>query len=110
LGSYIAYIETEWRGGGYPWGLRKNRHFVAPEFYYVAIVVDFALRCSWSVKLSLHLDFLNEIEGGIFVLELLEVCRRWVWIFFRVERVCVVGKEAMGMMVEEGGMMSEFRD
>jgi len=97
--------------GEYPWGLRKNRHFVAPEFYYVAIVVDFALRCAWSVKLSLHLDFLNEMEGGIFVLELLEVCRRWVWVFFRVEREFVVGKEAVGMMVEEGGMMlSEFRD
>ncbi|KAF8250462.1 hypothetical protein K440DRAFT_163545 [Wilcoxina mikolae CBS 423.85] len=51
-------------GGEYPWGLRRNRHFVAPEFYYVAIVLDFALRCAWSVKLSPHLDFLNEMEGG----------------------------------------------
>jgi len=35
--------------------------------------------------LSPHLDHFNDLEGGIFVMEFLEVLRRWMWIFFRVE-------------------------
>jgi hypothetical protein len=27
----------------------------------------------------------NELEGGIFFMETLEVIRRWIWIFFRFE-------------------------
>jgi hypothetical protein len=53
--------------------------------YYTAIVIDFLLRCTWSFKLSPHLDHFNDLEGGIFLMELLEVIRRWIWIFFRVE-------------------------
>jgi hypothetical protein len=69
----------------YPWGLRKHRYFHLPEFYYCAVVVDFMLRCTWSFKLSPHLDHFNDLEGGIFLMEVLEVLRRWIWIFFRVE-------------------------
>jgi hypothetical protein len=47
--------------------------------------MDLMLRCTWSFKLSPHLDHFNDLEGGIFVMELLEVLRRWIWIFFRVE-------------------------
>lgn len=53
--------------------------------YYYVIVIDLLLRCTWSFKLSPHLDHFNDLEGGIFLMELLEVFRRWVWIFFRVE-------------------------
>lgn len=53
--------------------------------YYGAIVIDLMLRCTWSFKLSPHLDHFNDLEGGIFVMEFLEVLRRWMWIFFRVE-------------------------
>ena len=69
----------------YPWGLRRHRWFHAKEFYYAAIVMDALLRCTWSLKLSPHLDHFNDLEGGIFTMEALEVLRRWVWIFFRVE-------------------------
>jgi hypothetical protein len=69
----------------YPWGLRRNRYFHAKEFYYAAIIVDGMLRCTWSFKLSPHLDHFNDLEGGIFLMEVLEVLRRWIWIFFRVE-------------------------
>ncbi|KAH9860449.1 hypothetical protein J1614_011780 [Plenodomus biglobosus] len=69
----------------YPWGLRRHRWFHAKEFYYAAIVLDALLRCTWSLKLSVHLDHFNDLEGGIFTMEVLEVLRRWVWIFFRVE-------------------------
>jgi hypothetical protein len=69
----------------HPYGLRRRRFFHTQEMYYVAICVDFLLRCTWSLKLSPHLDHFNDLEGGIFVMECLEVLRRWIWIFFRVE-------------------------
>ena len=42
-------------------------------------------RMTWSIKLSPHLHHVNEIEGGIFFMETLEVIRRWIWIAFRFE-------------------------
>jgi hypothetical protein len=69
----------------YPYGLRRHRYFHARNLYYIAIVVDLALRCTWSFKLSPHLDHFNDLEGGIFLMEFLEVFRRWMWIFLRVE-------------------------
>ena len=42
-------------------------------------------RMTWSVKLSPHLHHINELEGGIFFMETLEVVRRWIWISFRLE-------------------------
>ncbi|KAF2156974.1 EXS-domain-containing protein [Myriangium duriaei CBS 260.36] len=69
----------------HPFGLRKNRFFHVHEVYYAVIAIDLMLRCTWSLKLSPHLYHFNDLEGGIFMMELLEVFRRWVWIFFRVE-------------------------
>jgi hypothetical protein len=69
----------------HPWGLRRHRWFHAKEIYYAAIVMDAILRCTWSMKLSAHLDHFNDLEGGIFAMQVLEVFRRWMWIFFRVE-------------------------
>jgi len=70
----------------HPFGLRR-RLFVqpAPAIYYGAIALDLLLRCTWSLKLSPHLDHLADFESSIFMVEFLEVFRRWVWIFFRVE-------------------------
>lgn len=69
----------------HPWGLRRHRYFHLHEIYYVVVGVDLLLRCTWSYKLSPHLDHFNDLEGAIFMMELLEVFRRWIWIFFRVE-------------------------
>jgi len=69
----------------YPYGLRKRRFFQNHEIYYSVIAMDLLLRCTWSFKLSPHLDHFNDLEGGIFMMELLEVFRRWVWIFLRIE-------------------------
>lgn len=69
----------------HPWGLRRHTHFHTKEMYYGAILLDLMLRCTWSFKLSPHLDHFNDWEGGIFVMEFLEVFRRFIWIFFRVE-------------------------
>jgi EXS family len=67
------------------WALRRQTAFPFDNLYYSAICIDFVLRFTWSLKLSPHLDHFNDWEGGIFVMELLEVLRRWIWIFFRVE-------------------------
>lgn len=67
------------------WGLRERLVFREPNLYYGVIALDLLLRCTWSMKLSPHLNRFSDWESGIFVIELLEVFRRWVWIFFRVE-------------------------
>ncbi|KAI9859636.1 MAG: protein-ER retention protein [Trichoglossum hirsutum] len=69
----------------HPYGLRKNMWFRSRGIYYGVIVIDLLLRCTWSFKLSPHLDHFNDLEGGIFVMEALEVLRRWIWIFLRIE-------------------------
>lgn len=77
--------EAERNDPEHPWALRRHRYFHENKIYYTVIVLDLLLRCTWSFKLSPHLDHFNDLEGGIFLMELLEVLRRWVWIFFRVE-------------------------
>ncbi|KAH7376050.1 EXS family protein [Plectosphaerella cucumerina] len=72
-------------GRDHPFGLRRRLVFRAPAFYYAVIAMDLVLRCTWALKLSPRLDRLSDFESSIFLLEFLEVFRRWVWIFFRVE-------------------------
>ncbi|RUP50329.1 EXS-domain-containing protein, partial [Jimgerdemannia flammicorona] len=64
--------------------VRTTLHFSEPSVYYLAVLVDFLLRTTWSLKLSSHL-YIAQLEGSIFLMELLEVTRRWVWVFFRME-------------------------
>ncbi|EPE28165.1 hypothetical protein GLAREA_04956 [Glarea lozoyensis ATCC 20868] len=67
------------------YGLRSRLYFPGKEIYYFVIATDLLLRCTWSLKLSPHLDHFADFESGIFLMEFLEVGRRWMWIFFRVE-------------------------
>ena len=69
----------------HPWALRERLIFRPVNLYYVVMILDLMLRCTWSMKLSPHLDKFSDFESGIFLIEFLEVFRRWVWIFFRVE-------------------------
>ncbi|EEU46404.1 uncharacterized protein NECHADRAFT_38913 [Fusarium vanettenii 77-13-4] len=69
----------------HPFGLRDRLVFRVPNLYYFVIGMDLMLRCTWSIKLNSRLDKFSDLEGGIFLIEFLEVFRRWVWIFFRVE-------------------------
>ncbi|KAI1345004.1 EXS family protein [Xylariaceae sp. FL0016] len=66
-------------------GLRRVLRVGPPAIYYAVVCLDLLLRCTWSLKLSPHLDHIADFESSIFIIELLEVFRRWVWIFFRVE-------------------------
>ncbi|KAK7744816.1 protein-ER retention protein [Diatrype stigma] len=70
----------------HPFGLRRRLHVGPPALYYAVIAMDLLLRCTpWAVKLSGRLGRYADAEGALFALEFLEVFRRWVWIFFRVE-------------------------
>lgn len=69
----------------HPFGLRRRLLIHKPGVYYAVITMDLVLRCTWMMKLSPRLDHLTDFEGSIFLIQFLEVFRRWVWIFFRIE-------------------------
>jgi hypothetical protein len=68
-----------------PFGLRPRMLFPDPFVYYLFILLDLVLRFTWSLKLSSHLHTISEIESGVFIMEALELGRRWMWVFLRVE-------------------------
>lgn len=88
-----------------PYGLRRVRVFAngMPELYYAIIAVDLLLRCTWSMKLSVHLEHFNDIEGGIFLLEMLEVGRRWMWAYLRMEAEWIRGRASGDVLLDELG-------
>ncbi|KAG5933957.1 hypothetical protein E4U59_006518 [Claviceps monticola] len=92
----------------HPWGLRDRLIFRPVAIYYAVIVLDLLLRCTWSLKLSPHLDKFSDFESGIFLIELLEVFRRWVWIFFRVETEWIRNSSA-GLGVN-GILLEDYED
>ncbi|KAJ3229243.1 hypothetical protein HDU81_005536 [Chytriomyces hyalinus] len=101
----------------FPFFLRRTLHFRQPWIYYLAIVLNTLLRMSWIVRVAIlqallrksfaagargghHHDLdveLGDLRGVLLGLDLglkgLEVLRRWVWVFFRVEREYVSGRE-----------------
>lgn len=81
----LSLFSAERDSPHHAFGLRARVYFPSKEIYYFAIVTDLLLRCTWSLKLSPHLDNFADFESGIFLMEFLEVGRRWMWIFFRVE-------------------------
>ncbi|TGZ84171.1 EXS-domain-containing protein [Ascodesmis nigricans] len=95
----------------FPFGLRKERHFVNAGFYYVAVGVDLVLRLAWAVKFSGRYTL---VEGHVFLMEVVEVTRRWMWLFLRVEKEWIVTRSAHGLGIlnaaEEGIMMNEYED
>ena len=67
------------------WGLRRRLVFRVPTFYYLIIALNCALRFSWVLSLLPLFDIFTETEGGIFVMVGMEIFRRWLWAFLRVE-------------------------
>ncbi|KAF8608987.1 EXS-domain-containing protein [Ceratobasidium sp. AG-I] len=80
----------------FPFGLRDNLLFRDSLVYYLVIFLNLFLRFTWSLKLSTHLDTVEELESSIFLIEALEVTRRWVWVFFRVEWEAIKKEQAIG--------------
>jgi hypothetical protein len=59
--------------------LRKTLHFTA-KCYYFAVLFNSVARFSWILKLFASSKVLD--MGLVF----LEICRRWIWVFLRLER------------------------
>eukprot|EP00842_Homolaphlyctis_polyrhiza_P004146 jgi/Hompol1/4732/HPOL_003857-RA len=90
--------------------LRSVRYFRIKAVYYVAIVVDTVLRFSWIAKITLYYRLaeahaagnrgqeatwndtmvLSTLVAVDLALKTLEILRRWMWVFFRIEREWVV--------------------
>ena len=87
----------------HPYGLRRVRVFEMPKLYYIVIAIDLVLRCTWSLKLSVHLEHFNDFEGSIFLLELAEILRRWMWVFFRVETEWVRARSTGDVLLDDLG-------
>ncbi|RKO92766.1 EXS family-domain-containing protein, partial [Blyttiomyces helicus] len=90
-------ITTSGSSSTYPPFLRPILHFPYPSLYYLAIVLDSSMRFAWLLRLvprhvtvrAAGFSFAAAatapaaLDAGLKVLELL---RRWMWVFFRVER------------------------
>ncbi|CAG8597994.1 11128_t:CDS:2 [Dentiscutata erythropus] len=63
----------------------RQRFSFEKSIYYIAIFLNFLLRFTWSLKLSSHLHIIDHLKPSVFLMECLEVTRRWIWIFFRLE-------------------------
>jgi len=62
--------------------LRDHLVFRNPTLYYAAAALDLTLRLSWSIRFS-SIKLTDDLT--MFLFELLEVSRRCMWIFLRVE-------------------------
>ena len=91
----------------HPFGLRSPLLFRDSIVYYIAVLLNFVLRFTWSLKLSSHLHTVAELESGVFLMEALELIRRWMWVFFRVEWEVV--KNMQEREVEQLSLMQSVR-
>lgn len=111
--SFYWDVTRDWdmtiftQDNGERWGLREGVHTLHhPSVYYAAVVVDLALRGTWSLKLSPHLGAaVTDLESTIFVLEGCELVRRAMWAVLRVE------KEWAGrsLALDEGMLLDDER-
>lgn len=67
------------------WGLRPILLLPDAGVYYLFTLIDVVLRFTWSLELSSHLHTISDLESGVFLMEALELVRRWMWVFIRVE-------------------------
>ncbi|RDW30087.1 EXS family-domain-containing protein [Yarrowia lipolytica] len=107
----LSILQDLWDGELNNGGLRKT--LVYPKWwYYTAMVVDLVLRFTWTLKFTSSWSHVHDYEAGIFVFQLLEISRRWMWIFFRVENEWVKAVDSGDVRVLEGGiqMRGEHED
>ena len=65
--------------------LRPHRLYRRKCYYYSALVLNFVLRFSWTIKLTVILLWWKDSDLLYTVLTVAEIFRRFVWNFFRVE-------------------------
>jgi hypothetical protein len=55
--------------------------------YYAAILFNIVARFAWAIRLYLiSAGFEMDKSWSVFFVQILELVRRWSWIFFRVEK------------------------
>ncbi|KAJ5313964.1 uncharacterized protein N7443_000848 [Penicillium atrosanguineum] len=81
----LTLFSSERHDRDHPYGLRRHRYFHSDRLYHYVIIADLLLRFSWLWRVLPGLAWLPETESGLFILMFLEVARRWMWVFFRVE-------------------------
>lgn len=79
--------------------LRRQRMYFPIVFYFLAVVINFMLRFSWTIH---RLPGMNMLHSSIIVLviELGEIIRRSIWNLFRIEWEMIVQQEK-GLLVEK---------
>lgn len=65
--------------------LREEIVYSTPKYYYFAIVEDFILRFGWTLSVSLTEVGIVHADLMMSILAPLEIFRRFVWNFFRLE-------------------------
>lgn len=113
--EFFSYISSRQRSPSSPYHfsptiLRPKLMFHSRGIYYGAILIDFLLRFTWSLRMSPHLDTFADLESGIFLFELLEVGRRWMWIFFRVETEWVRQSQSQINDGMDGTLLGDYQN
>ncbi|XP_068625485.1 solute carrier family 53 member 1-like [Battus philenor] len=89
LYTYTWDVKMDW--GLFSCGPSAENKFLreeivySPGFYYFAIVEDFVLRFIWTVSFVLTENQIVSGETMVSILSPLEVVRRFIWNFFRLE-------------------------
>lgn len=62
-------------------------HYPSPTLYFLAIAFNLVARFAWALRLwMLRAGFNLDTEFSLFALQVLELFRRAVWVFFRFEK------------------------
>lgn len=100
----LSLVQDLWDGQLNNGGLRPILTY--PKlWYYGAILADLVLRFTWILKFTSSFGHVHDYETGIFVFQLLEVFRRWMWVFFRVDNEwtkAIGGTEQVNKKLEQG--------
>lgn len=71
-----------------PYGLRniKELKLGPPGVYYMAMFINLVFRCTWLFRfIAVAMDIDTTNTAWIFGLQAIEVIRRFIWMFFRIE-------------------------
>ncbi|KAL0579156.1 protein-ER retention protein [Marasmius crinis-equi] len=94
--------------GHYPIGLRSTLLYPLPV-YPLMVFLNFVLRMTWTIKLSSHLHSKSDGSMTMFLIEIAEIFRRWMWVFVRVEWE-TIKKAREEPVLDRGGAMPGMAD
>ena len=88
--SFYWDVTMDWDlGYSHAFFLRPNLSF-GKKYYVLAILLDLTIRCTWFLKWYYEDEpFAVILDGEVvsFVFQFLEVCRRGMWMIFRLESI-----------------------